>query len=77
MTMTCATGVDRLMDYLEDVLPLDVRAAIDAHVDGCPRCAAFIASYCETPRIIRQATESEPSPERRSSLLVFLRERCE
>jgi anti-sigma factor RsiW len=76
MTMTCAIGVDRLMDYLEDVLPLEVRAAVDAHVDGCPRCAAFIASYCETPRVIRQATESALSPERRSALLAFLREHC-
>jgi anti-sigma factor RsiW len=77
MTMTCMAGVDRLMDYLEGLLPFDVRAAVDAHVEGCPRCAAFIASYTDTPRIIRLTTESAMSPERQSALRTFLRQRLE
>jgi hypothetical protein len=34
------------MDYLEDVLPADVNAALEAHV----RCAAFVASYQASTR---------------------------
>ena len=54
--LTCRDGVERLMDYLEGVLGASERAAIDAHVAGCPRCIAFVKSYVETPRIVRAAT---------------------
>ena len=72
---SCAAGVELLMDYLEGVLPADVRAGIDEHVAGCPRCIAFIASYRETPRIIRDATASALSAELRASLRASLRAR--
>ena len=69
---TCATGVDRLMDNMEGLLPVEVRAAIDAHVAQCERCAAFIASYRETPRIIRDATSLTLPVERQAALRLFL-----
>jgi len=47
--VACISGVELLMDYLEGVLPPDLRAALEAHVAGCERCAAFVASYRETP----------------------------
>lgn len=71
--VTCAAGVERLMDYLEGALPADVRAALEAHVAGCLRCAAFIASYRETPRILRQATSATLPAEQQDSLRTFLR----
>jgi anti-sigma factor RsiW len=71
--MTCASGVDRLMDYLEGVLSADLHAAIESHVAGCPRCVAFITSYRETPRIMRQATSVELPAGQQASLLTFLR----
>jgi anti-sigma factor RsiW len=71
--VTCAAGVERLMDYLEDVLPTDVRAALEAHVARCPRCTAFIASYVETPRILRQATAVALPAEQQQALRDFLR----
>lgn len=58
-TMNCRDGAALLMDYLEDALPADVRAAIDVHVAGCPRCIAFVRAYRETPRILRDATAIE------------------
>jgi anti-sigma factor RsiW len=71
----CASGVEVLMDYLEGVLPADVRAAIDEHVSGCPRCVAFIASYRETPRILRDATANSMPIDLQESLLAALRAR--
>jgi anti-sigma factor RsiW len=71
--IACASGVELLMDYLEGVLPADLRAAIDAHVAGCPRCVAFIASYRETPRILREATATALPADLRESLRAFLR----
>lgn len=71
--VACASGVELLMDYLEGVLPADLKAALDEHVAGCARCAAFVASYCETPRILRQATDSALPPDVEASLRAFLR----
>jgi anti-sigma factor RsiW len=71
----CSAGVDLLMDYLEGVLATDVRSALDAHVAGCARCAAFIASYRETPRLLREATATALPADVQASLRAFLRAR--
>ena len=73
--IACASGVDLLMDYLEGVLPADLRAAVDAHVAGCPRCVAFVAAYRETPRIIREATAVALPADLQRSLRAVLRTR--
>ena len=73
--ITCVSGVDLLMDYLEGILPPDVHAALEGHVAGCPRCAAFVVSYREAPRILREATEAPFPPELEGSLRAFLRGR--
>ena len=71
--LVCASGVDLLMDYLEGALAAEVSAALEAHVAGCARCVAFIASYRETPRIVREATAPALPPELERSLREFLR----
>ena len=71
--VACASGVDLLMDYLEGVLASDVRAALDTHVAGCARCAAFIASYEDAPRLLRGATDASLPQDIQQSLRVFLR----
>ena len=59
-TFTCVRGVELLMDYLEGVLPPDLRAQIDLHLAGCPRCVAFAQSYQAAPRILRDLTRVPP-----------------
>jgi len=71
--IACVSGVELLMDYLEGVLSTDVHAALDEHVAGCPRCAAFVASYCNTPRILREATAATLPAHVEASLKAFLR----
>jgi anti-sigma factor RsiW len=73
--IACISGVELLMDYLEGVLPADLHAALDAHVAGCPRCAAFVESYRATPRIMRDATAMTLPADIEASLRAFLRER--
>ena len=73
--VVCASGVELLMDYLEGALPADLSAAIEAHVAGCARCSAFLASYRETPRILREATAAALPAELQESLRAFLRKR--
>ena len=71
--IACVSGVELLMDYLEGVLPADLHAALEQHVAGCPRCAAFVASYRETPRILRDATATALPADVEASLRAFLR----
>jgi anti-sigma factor RsiW len=73
--IVCASGVELLMDYLEGLLSAEVRAALGEHVAGCARCAAFVASYCETPRILRDATDTTLPADVEASLKGFLRGR--
>jgi anti-sigma factor RsiW len=73
--LACMNGVELLMDYLEGLLPADVHAALDEHVAGCLRCAAFVASYRETPRILREATAVTLPADVEASLRAFLRTR--
>lgn len=73
--VACVSGVELLMDFIEGVLPPDVSAALEAHVAGCARCAAFVASYQATPRILRDATAVTLPADIEASLKAFLRAR--
>ena len=75
MGFACVDGVAMLMDYLEGVVPPADRAAIDAHVSGCPRCVAFVESYRQTPRILRAATAADLPEDLAESLRRFLASR--
>ena len=71
--ISCQSGVELLMDYLEGVVPEDLRTILDSHVTGCPKCTAFVASYLAMPRILRDATAATMPPELQRSLIAFLR----
>ena len=73
--VACRDGVGVLMDYLEGVLSAADRGNVEGHVSGCPRCAAFIESYRETPRILRVATDAALPAGVASSLHRFLASR--
>jgi anti-sigma-K factor RskA len=49
MTMTCAELDVRLADYLNDALSAAERAAVDAHLATCARCAGVLAALDEVP----------------------------
>ena len=73
--ISCQTGVELLMEYLEGMVPDEVRATLESHVAGCPKCVAFIASYQATPRILREATAAAMPLALQESILAFLRAR--
>lgn len=73
--LVCASGVELIMDYVEGVLPPDLKAGIEEHMASCERCAAFVASYRETPRIVREATTFEMPKDLEDTLMDFLRRR--
>ena len=69
----CVSGVDLLADYLEGLLPPDVRASLERHVLGCERCQAFVASYQATPKILRDATDVALPDDVRRSIEVWMK----
>ena len=71
--VVCESGVELLTEYLEDALPAGVRTAIETHVAGCPRCVAFMASYQDSLRIMRDATAVEMPSDLEASLLAAVR----
>lgn len=73
--MVCADGVEMLMDYLEGTLAAADRELIEAHLSACPRCAAFVESYGQTPRILRAATAAALPDDLAESLRRFLASR--
>jgi anti-sigma factor RsiW len=73
--VTCADGVELLLEYLEGTLAPAVSQALEAHVATCLRCAAFVASYRRTPRILRAATAVSLPDELALALRRFLAER--
>jgi anti-sigma factor RsiW len=41
----CKDVVAHMGDFVDRELPLAQRAAVENHLDECPDCAAFLASY--------------------------------
>jgi len=70
--LQCMHGVDLLADYLDDLLPSDVRTSLERHVLGCERCQAFLASYQATPKILREATDVVLPDDLRRSIQTWM-----
>lgn len=55
--MTCRDMVQFLMDYLSEDLPDDTRVVFERHVNACPDCVTYLATYRETITICRKSFE--------------------
>jgi len=52
--MTCRELADLLVDYLAGELADERCAMIRSHLDDCPHCVHFVATYQVTIQITRQ-----------------------
>ena len=71
--VTCAAGIELLIDYLEGVLPPETARDLESHVAACERCRAYVESYRQTPRILREATMAELPADLQHALMATLR----
>ena len=62
-----------MADYLEGDLSLNKRAIFDAHLDGCPECAAEIAEMRATIGALRSLPLPEPPPNLASDVMRRIR----
>ena len=70
--MNCREFTEFLHEYLSGNLPVDDRAAFDAHLAECPWCVAYLQNYRETILLGKAAfaPADEPLPERVPEELV-------
>ena len=53
--LSCRDFVDFIADYLEDALERGVRGRFESHLEACPDCVAYLASFRETVRLGRES----------------------
>jgi len=71
----CREIVDLLADYLDGSLPGETARQLEAHLEGCSPCIAFVNTYRGTVNAVRQLSETELPPELRERLISFLEQR--
>ncbi|MFQ5830065.1 MAG: anti-sigma factor family protein [Candidatus Methylomirabilia bacterium] len=73
--MRCSAIADLLADYLEGSLPAETARSLEAHLEGCQPCIAFVNTYKGTVQAVRKLRDSEIPKELRDRLCSFLRRR--
>ncbi len=61
--LTCGGQLDLLLDYIDNLLPAELRGLVHAHIEGCPACTSLLHTYLITvgvPRAIADLTAWEP-----------------
>jgi anti-sigma factor RsiW len=73
--MTCQDVIGLLLEYLEATLDDDVVRQLEAHLEGCEPCRAYLATYRRTRGVVGDAGRVEMPAEMRRHLASFLAER--
>ncbi|HLF55737.1 MAG TPA: zf-HC2 domain-containing protein [Thermoanaerobaculia bacterium] len=60
--VTCEEVLTFLLEYLSDELPPDRQLDFERHLEGCPSCRAYLATYRETMRLARGAERDPDLP---------------
>jgi len=70
--VTCQEVIAVLADYLEATLPPDLLARIEAHLQDCAACRAYLATYRSTKSLAASAGRVEMPQEMKGRLREFL-----
>jgi len=71
--LVCREVVELISGYLDDALPADVRAAVDAHLAGCDGCTMVLEEFRQTIALTGMLTEEQVTREQRDILLAAFR----
>jgi anti-sigma factor RsiW len=73
----CIEFVEDVTAYVEGLLPADMVAIIDAHLDECPHCVEYLNEMKRTIRLtghLAAASADTLAPETREALLRAFRD---
>jgi anti-sigma factor RsiW len=73
--IACRELVELLTDYLEDVLPTDEKAAVEAHLALCPGCQRYLDQMRATIAVLGTVPVETLSEEAQDTLLDAFRNR--
>jgi anti-sigma factor RsiW len=71
--LVCREVVELLNGYLDDALPADVRAAVEAHLAGCDGCTMVLDEFRQTIAMTGMLTEGDVTPAQRDILVAAFR----
>ncbi len=71
--LVCREVVELLSGYLDDALPADVHAAVEAHLAGCDGCTMVLDEFRQTIAMTGMLTEEQVAPDQRDILLAAFR----
>ncbi|HVF79270.1 MAG TPA: zf-HC2 domain-containing protein [Solirubrobacteraceae bacterium] len=57
--LTCQEVVELVSDYLDDALTTDQRARVEAHLETCPECTAYLAQLQMTISTLGRLREDD------------------
>ena len=71
--LVCREVVELLNGYLDQALPADVLAAVEAHLAGCDGCTRVLEEFRQTIAMTGMLTEDQVTPAQRETLLAAFR----
>jgi anti-sigma factor RsiW len=71
--IVCRDLLELISGYLDDALPGDVQAAVEAHLAGCDGCTAVLEEFRTTIAMTGMLTEEQVTPAQRDTLLAAFR----
>lgn len=72
--MTCKELVELVTDYLEGILPDDVRTQLENHLSGCDGCTNYVEQMRQTIRLTGKVREENLTSDQRDNLLRLFRD---
>jgi anti-sigma factor RsiW len=72
--MPCQELVEVLTDYLEDALPERDRLRLEAHLEECDACTAYLDQFRRTIALVGRVEVDQLAPETHAGLLRAFRE---
>jgi anti-sigma factor RsiW len=72
--MTCREAIALLADFLDQTLPADAGAELDAHLGGCEACLAYLNTSRRARGLAAQVARAEMPEEMKVRLRRFLAE---
>jgi anti-sigma factor RsiW len=70
--MTCREAIAKLAEYLDAELTPEVLQEIDAHLEICAPCRAYVATYRKTTELVAKVLRVELPEDVKARLRAFL-----